>query len=30
VQYHVEQGLIPEAHRLESLFAPATLDEFRI
>jgi 4,5-dihydroxyphthalate decarboxylase len=30
VQYHVEQGLIPEPLKLESLFAPATLDEFRI
>jgi 4,5-dihydroxyphthalate decarboxylase len=30
VQYHVEQGLIPEPLPLESLFAPATLDEFRI
>ena len=30
VQYHVEQGLIPEPLPLETLFAPATLDEFRI
>lgn len=30
VQYHVEQGLIPSSLPLESLFAPATLDEFRI
>jgi hypothetical protein len=30
VQYHVEQGLIPQALPLESIFAPATLDEFRI
>jgi 4,5-dihydroxyphthalate decarboxylase len=30
VQYHVEQGLIPAPLPLESLFAPATLDEFRI
>ncbi|HLI28588.1 MAG TPA: ABC transporter substrate-binding protein [Chloroflexota bacterium] len=30
VQYHVEQGLIPQALPLESLFAPSTLDEFRI
>jgi len=30
VQYHVEQGLIPEPLPLESLFAPATLDEFRV
>jgi 4,5-dihydroxyphthalate decarboxylase len=30
VQIHVEQGLIPEPLPLESLFAPATLDEFRI
>ena len=30
VRIHVEQGLIPEPLPLESLFAPATLDEFRI
>jgi 4,5-dihydroxyphthalate decarboxylase len=30
VQYHVEQGLIPEPLPLESLFAPSTLDPFRI
>lgn len=30
VQYHHEQGLIPEKLSLEKLFAPATLDEFRI
>jgi 4,5-dihydroxyphthalate decarboxylase len=30
VRYHVEQGLIPEPLPLESLFAPATLDEYRI
>jgi 4,5-dihydroxyphthalate decarboxylase len=30
VQIHVEQGLIPELIPLEKLFAPATLDEFRI
>jgi 4,5-dihydroxyphthalate decarboxylase len=30
VQYHAEQGLIPAPLKLESLFAPATLDEFRI
>ncbi len=30
VQYHVEQGLIPEPIPLERLFAPATLDEYRI
>jgi 4,5-dihydroxyphthalate decarboxylase len=30
VQYHVEQGLIPQALPIERLFAPSTLDEFRI
>ena len=30
VQYHVEQGLIPKPIPIEALFAPSTVNEFRV